>query len=227
MQIWFFGDSWPAGCELNCTPFGTKDDTINAFPGIVGRSLDISVQNKGVSGTSLESMIEEFLDADIGSDDIVIFCCTAKTRRLYRSETGKLNVIQFQFDPIHVNPYEDERIASHCCALLYHLTKSRNAIPYFLNSFDCVKHIDKMYFEIPEHSWLIPKTESILSYLFDPEFFHQWDHHHNGNFQDWLQTESELVKKYIRPNNAHPNQVGHNTIANFIIDQLKIRGHVN
>jgi hypothetical protein len=82
-----------------------------------------------------------------------------------------------------------------------------------------------MYAEIPEANWLIPKTESVISYLFDPVFFHQWDHHHNGNFQEWLKIKSDLVKKYISPNLAHPNPVGHETIANFIIDQLKNRGH--
>ena len=219
--IWFFGDSWPAGCELD--PNG-QDNPAKAFPGIIGQKLNLEIQNKGTTGTSQERMIELFLESNIQSKDLVIFCCTAKTRRLYRTASGKIAEIQFQTDETYVNAYEDERISSHCCALLYYLAMSRGAIPYFFNLFDCVRYPDSMYAEIPEANWLIPKTESVLSYLFDPVFFHKWNHHHNGNFHEWLKTESTLVNTYIRPCRAHPNQVGHETIANFIIDQLKNRG---
>lgn len=215
--IWFFGDSWPSGEELK------GDELSKAFPFGVGRLLDMRVENKAVSGSSLEGMIEAFLVSNIRANDIAIFCCTASTRRLYRTERGRIIEPQYQTDTTYVNPYEDSRVASHCCVLLYHLTKSRGAAPYFFNLFQSVRYVDPMYHEIPESNWLIPKTESVLSYLFDPEFFHTWDHHTNGDFLDWLKTESKLVKKYIRPSQAHPNVTGHETIANFIAEQLTIK----
>jgi hypothetical protein len=223
MTIWFYGDSWPAGCEL--AQDGNGDDPSRAFPTIVGQLLKTDIINKAVTGSSQEYMIEAFLESSVQKNDIVIFCCTAKTRRLYRTTDGTLFDVQFNPDETYVNPYEDERVSSHCCALLYHLAISRGATPYFLNQFDSSRYTDLMYNEIPTHCWLIPNQESILSCLFDPDFFHQWDHHHNGNFQEWLSTESDLVKKYIRPCQAHPNMVGHRVIANFIADQLLNQKH--
>ena len=96
-----------------------------------------------------------------------------------------------------------------------------------MNLFDCVRYVDRMYLEIPEIHWLIPMKESVCSHLFDPDFFHQWDHHHNGDFKDWLDTESVLVQRYIRPCEAHPNFAGHELIARHVAKELVKRGHAN
>ena len=226
MTIWFFGDSWPAGVELDRIPKTTQHSHRDgAFPALVGERLQVDIVNKAIAGSSQESMLESLLDCNIKKDDIAIFCCTAKTRRLYRRDDGTTHGIQFQHDTTYVNPYEDERVSSHCCALLYYLCMSRGCTPYFFNLFDCVRYVDRMYLEIPESHWLIPKEESVLSWLFDPVYFHKYDHHHNGNFRAWLDTESELVQRYIRPCEGHPNLNGHNLIAEYLVEQLQKRGH--
>jgi len=77
-----------------------------------------------------------------------------------------------------------------------------------------------MHKEIPDKNWLIPKEESVLSTLFDPEFFHQFDHHNQGNFLNWLDTNNSNVITYIKPCQYHPNLNGHKRIAEFIADQI-------
>jgi hypothetical protein len=229
MTIWFFGDSWPAGCELELF-LDTKDTSITAvpelaFPAMVGKLLNKTVINMAKTGASQEFMIESVLQSNINPNDIIIFCCTAKTRRMYRRPNGTIWERQFNHDSDYVNPYEDERVSSHCLSLLYYMSQARKANTYFFNLFDCVHYMDPMYQEIPENCWLIPIQESVLSYLYDSDFFHQWDHHHNGDFRQWLDTECLAVQKYIRPCQAHPNLDGHKLIAEYLVEQLRKRGH--
>ena len=223
MTIWFYGDSWPGGCELEPEPGQTTQDL--AFPARVGTLLQTDVVNKSVWGSSQEFMLEALLDSDLQPGDLAIFCCTVRTRRTYRTADNRFKDVQWQTDENLVNDYEDERVSAQALALAYHMTLSRQATPYFFNQFDTVNHVDKMYLEIPDQHWLIPMRHSVLSALFDPEYFAQWDNHKRHNFYTWMDTESSTVKKYIRPCNGHPNLHGHQTIAEFIANELTTRGH--
>jgi hypothetical protein len=226
MKIYVFGDSWVAGCELG--RFVTNGDTGAdypelAFPKKIEDLTKINVINLGETASSQPSIIEKLRDCDISVNDIAIFCLTAKTRRIYRLPNGDFYEQQYNEDEKLCNPYEDERVSSQTCALLYYMTKERLAHPLFLNLFDSVRYGDKTYNEIPNDCWLIPKTQSVVSYLYDTEFFSTWDHHHAGNFRDWLRSNRAQPKNYIQPCEAHPNINGHTLIAEFIVNELHRR----
>jgi len=219
MTIWVFGDSWPAGCELDSTEF--------AFPSLIAQHLNVTVKNLSIIGSSQETMIEQFHESQVSPGDIAIFSCTAKTRRVYRTKHNLLNEIQFTPDEQYVNPYEDERKAAQCCSLLYYMVITRGSTPYFLNQFDTSTFDDPMWKEIPENNWLIPRNKSIVSMLFDPEYFARWNDHTSGDWSFWLKDNNKYCKKYIRPLQAHPNNEGHQIISNFIVDSLVSKGHFN
>lgn len=219
MTVWVFGDSWPAGCELKSSEF--------AFPTLIEQQLNVPVKNLSIIGTSQETMIEQFHDSQIESGDVAIFSCTAKTRRVYRTKHNLLDEIQFTVDEQYVNPYEDERVSAQCCSLLYYMTIARGGTPYFLNQFDTSVFDERMWKEIPEQHWLIPKDKSIISMLFDPDYFNRWNNHTSGDWSFWLDDNNSYCKKYIRPLDAHPNQLGHQVIADFIVSSLVKKGHFN
>jgi hypothetical protein len=223
MTIWFYGDSWPGGCELEPGPDQTTQDL--AFPAMVSKLLNQPVINKSVWGSSQEFMLEALLDSDVQPGDVAVFCCTVRTRRTYRTADNKFNDVQWQTDETHVNDYEDERVSAQTLALAYYMTLTRQATPYFFNQFDSVRYVDKMYNEIPDDAWLIPKNHSVLSAIFDPEYFARWDHHKRHNFYTWMDTENAAVKRYIRPSKGHPNLRGHQAIAEFVATELTKRGH--
>jgi hypothetical protein len=222
MTIWFYGDSWPAGWELDNKDLNRLE---MAFPAIVGHHLDCEIVNKAVGGSSQPYLIEAFLDSEPQAGDLMIFCLTAKTRRMYRTPKNEIVQQQFNHDECYVNQYEDERVSAQTCALLYFLCKEKNVTPYFFNLFDTVRHGDRLEKEIPDHHWLIPKNHSVLSWIFDPEFFTRFKDHHHGDFSEWLDRDCELVQKYIRPCKYHPNQTGHQAIADFIVGALIVKGH--
>ncbi len=219
MTLWFYGDSWPNGCELENSQGKSRPEL--AFPAMVSYRLRRSFVNKAVTGSSQPYLIEAFLESDVESNDIAIFCLTAKTRRMYRSVDNSIVESQFNHDDRYVNEYEDERVSSQTCALLYFLAQQKNVKPYFFNLFDTVRHDNKLYQVIPDDCWLIPRNHSVLSWLFDPDFFTRNADHHNGDFREWLDRNCELVEKYIRPCEAHPNITGHRVIADYIVETLQ------
>ena len=225
MTIWFFGDSWPAGCELENNQ--GRDRPELAFPNIVGERLACPVINRSVTGSSVPRIVEEFLDSDPRFKDIAIFCLTAKTRRMYRAADNSIVEEQFNHDEKYVNPYEDERVNAQTSALLYFLCKTRGTVPYFFNLFDTPRFDDRLSTLIPDSHWIIPRKHSVLSWIFDPIFFTRFNDHHNGDFREWLDRDCSLVQKYIRPCQAHPNLQGHEAIADlitrFLIDQAHFK----
>lgn len=223
MTLWFYGDSWPAGCELGNANGESRPDL--AFPAIVGDLMSTPVVNQSVTGSSQPYMIEAFSASALEPGDLAIFCLTAKTRRMYRDTRNTIVEVQYHHEQLYVNEYEDERVSSQTCLLLYYLALEKKVIPYFFNLFDTIKHGNVLDAFIPDANWLIPNNHSVLSWIFDPVFFTKYANHHNGNFRDWLDRNCHLVEKYIRPSKAHPNFVGHRAIADMIVQELSARGH--
>jgi hypothetical protein len=218
-NIWCFGDSWPAGIELE-----ELQSTLPLpnFPTVIKEKTGLNVINRGICGASQSRMLYELLDSPTQPNDIAIFALTAKTRRMYRTKDNEIHEQQFNTDEMIVNHHEDHRYSSATISLLYYMCCQRLIKPYFFNLFDTHWLPDQMFKEVPESCWLIPPSESILSTLFDPVFFHRYDNHHNGDFLEWLETENNQVKKYIRPCRAHPNIHGHKVIADYIINKLDL-----
>lgn len=228
MRIWCFGDSWTEGCELkrhfsNERVYGNDDVMPElAWPGIIQRLTNIETINLGITGSSQPRLIEQLHTCDVSAGDIALFGLTTRNRRVYRTPENTLDENQYVFDERFSNPYEDERVASQTCALLYYMCKERGVTPYFFNLFDSVRYVDLTYNEIPKESWIIPMDHSVVDTLFDAEFFSQWDHHIDYNFKLWIDTENSNVQEYIRPCDAHPNLNGHRRIAEYIINKLDL-----
>jgi hypothetical protein len=225
--IYVYGDSWVSGCELARFSADVKnpgDDAPElAFPACLQKLLNINVKNKGITGSSVTTMLYEFLQDIPNSGDTAIFCCSAKTRRMYFTKKGQKKEIQFTVDELLCNEYEDHAVTSRILGLLYLLCNERNIKSYFLNLFDTINLENFLLDTIPDNNWLIPKNQSICSKIFDDKYFNQWDNHHNGNFQQWIESNNALAIKYIRPCDAHPNLEGHENIANYIAKELQKR----
>jgi len=93
--------------------------------------------------------------------------------------------------------------------------------PWFFNMFTNIDNMNNILWDIiPDESWLIPKNANVVSQLFGGDN-NVWEH--EGNLFDWIMTENDAVKKYIRPCKAHPNLEGHQKIAEYIASELKNR----
>jgi hypothetical protein len=219
-KIWFYGDSWTVGAELA----GTQNNynLENAYPSIINKKTGIATVNKGIEGSSQTRLIYQLSDSDTLPGDIAVFALTAKTRRMYMTDKNAIKEVQFSFNDLIVNHHEDHCVSSRTLSLLYYMCKRREIKCYFFNLFDTYWLSDKLFNEVPEECWLMPPSESVLSWLFDTTFFHRFKEHHNGDFREWLDRNCDLVKKYIRPCEAHPNLHGQETIADFLIEKLKL-----
>lgn len=224
MTFWFFGDSWPAGVELAGfrDPPGHRGDSEPdlAYPAIIGRHLGIDIDNRAEAGTSIPTMIEQIKGASVRPGDITIFACSAKTRRFYRSSAGEPTEVQYTPDITLSNAFEDDRVCSQALVLLYFLSREQGARPCFFNLFDTFTQTDDILKYIPTQSWIIPPNTSAVGQWFDPEYFNKFRDYHYGDYRDWLESERDAVKSYIRPCLAHANPSGHNVIANRIISWL-------
>ena len=224
-NIYVYGDSWVSGCELG--RFLNKDPGSDApelaFPAQLQNFLNVPVKNKGITGSSTTTMLYQFLEELPRPKDIAIFCCTAKTRRLYFTKQGRKQEEQFTTDELLCNEYEDHEVTGRILSLLYLLCKEKNITPYFLNLFDTINLDNKLLSIIPNDNWLISKNQSVCSEIFDKEYFNQWDNHHNGNFREWIASNNASAIKYIKPCIAHPNLEGHNSIATYIAKELQRR----
>lgn len=218
-KIWFYGDSWPAGAELD----QISKFPYPHFPNLIEKKTGIKTLNRSIPGSGQARILHQLLNSDIQPNDIAVFSLTVKTRRTYLTKDNKFNEMQFNGDETIVNHYEDHMNSATTVALLYYMCRQRSVTPYFLNLFDSNWLPNTMFNEVPDLCWIIPPSESVVSMLFDYDFFHRYDHHHEGDFQDWLDTKNEKVKKYIRPCIAHPNLLGHEIIADYIIKKLNLQ----
>lgn len=218
-KIWFYGDSWPAGAELRrISQFPYPN-----FPNLVAKKTGIETVNQSVEGSSQSRILYQFLDSHVEPNDIAVFSLTAKTRRTYLTRDNEINEVQYITDETIVNDYENHMNSAITVSLLYYMCRQRSVEPYFLNLFDCNWLTNAMFDEVPTSCWIIPPTESVVSMLFDYDFFHCYNHHHEGSLREWLDTENENVKKYIRPCRSHPNAFGHEVIADYIIKKLNLQ----
>lgn len=217
MTVWVFGASWAAGSELGS---GSSLRPELSFAGILAEQFDVI--NLARVNISTSEFLEIFHATNIKPNDQVIFAIPIRTRRFYKLENGQGRTLREGKDLFAnewSNPHEDERVTAQACALLYYMTVNRGAIPYFFNESEVCFVDDPCYNEIPDANWIIPRTESVLS-KFDSEWFsgrHPSDH----LLYYWMKTNRDAVKKYIFPNEHHPNEAGHKLLAELIAEKLK------
>lgn len=242
MRIGFFGDSFTAGAEAGAdlnAPYGTAtglsaDRPEFAFPSYFDNSI-----NLGTSGGSNDFFVDQLV-ANLTNIDVAVFCLTDANRRLYYDQDLCLNgmrVNEKQFgDNGGIGDMLSEEISrlsndtfddyqcSRICALLYLLCIANNIKPYFVNVFCSQLGKSQLWNIIPEDCWIIPKNQCILNYCCnDTNSFVENPSHFPFSFRDWLDSNNEDVKKYIRPCDYHFNKSGHKVVADFLKKRIDLK----
>jgi len=223
MRLLWYGCSWVEGVKEDITP----------FPNLVSRNLGLEYENRGVIASSIDCMVAKFSkDYNTGKvteSDVVIFCATSSYRIIWdkhfkfypnvfnnESEKQKSWLLNFADDDI------SSFLAFKNLSLLYFMCKSMNIKCFFVNSFYPLTQQTSNL--IPHKNWLLSFNQSCVN-LFEflivdpgvaindtPEFKHNvWIKH------------KEKIEKYLIPNDNHPNQLGNETIANYLTTKLKAK----
>jgi hypothetical protein len=196
-QLVTFGDSWPAGAEL-------QDLTLR-FPDVIANQLNLTSLNLSQCSTSIDHAVLEFLNFIKNNnyqDSVVLFCITAVERNIYFNNGNPCELHPTRNDLESLNYYahiysqelgEFNRVKN---ILLVQELCQRFQLPVF---FVCnwnnlptnnLINIDNFYKKSLVEILNIPNAES------------------NKNF-----FEERTRSKYIKPNQGHPNVQGHNLIA--------------
>jgi hypothetical protein len=79
-KLYVYGDSWPWGAGLD-------DPCTQSFPALLGKYLNLQIDNRSVQSTSIEHLLYYFLNDcrnnNFGENDKVLFCLTGKSRSMY------------------------------------------------------------------------------------------------------------------------------------------------
>ena len=227
-MIYFFGDSWPSEiCEVERLyeqGVYVLSTPPRSIPVLVGEMLDTVVINKSVSGSSQMDMFHQLINTDLVPGSDAVFLLTAPSRRFFFADDGTSVNTFVDNNRDAINEYQDSWLCSQVCYMIYNYCKSKNVNAWFVNSFNVpwsLEFDNALWNEIPESCWLLPKTKCIVSELFDPLHFSQYEEFRNSDFYDWLQTENRNVSEFIRPCGEHPNMAGREKIAKFIGDKLQ------
>lgn len=226
MKHFWFGDSWVEGAEL-----ANSDD---AFPKIVSEESGAECVNLGQSASSIDEMSYHFFQnyQSMGKKDVVFFCLTVPHRTSI-FENGRLKRLtpQYIYKQHHPHPYntqwykyfdnEEQRLYNRdrTIDLLYFWTQSLGVKCWFANIWSV--DTDHVMDVTPESSWLIPRNDCLASAILP--IIHKDNLHMSDNpdltNEQWLLQQS-AIDEFIKPNWAHPNEIGHRQIANKILAAL-------
>lgn len=200
-----FGDSWPAGAELN--------NNEKTFGELVAESYNAKFYNFAELGTSnfhLMLQLKKFLLLEeIKNKNILAIFFITNYSRLLVIENGKIKSVSVHNEDEYYKTFTDDSaifMNNILLSSLQHLCKSKNISDKYI--FGWIKFaID----EIVDENKFYNKGQTTCLNMFkvnendptdDPNFIY-YDHNH-----------------YIRPNVCHPNQLGHRTIANNLINWI-------
>ena len=223
MRLLWYGCSWVEGVKEDITP----------FPNLVSRNLDLEYENRGCRATSIDCMVAAFSNdynrGKLTESDVVIFCATSSHRIAWdqhfkfiihilnnENEKQKSWILNFADDDIC------SFLAFRNLSLLYFMCQSMNIKCFFVNSFYSLTQQNNNL--IPLENWLLPFNQSCVNIL---EFLIiECEPVTNDNpnllFDTWLK-HKEKIEKYLIPNDNHPNQLGNETIANYLTTKLKAK----
>ena len=201
MKLVSFGDSWPAGAELNPgeKPFGQ----------LIAEKLDLEHDNYSQPGTSIPHMIlklQQSIKDDPGGHPMALFCITSSSRSMYYDDDYMENM---GWREIHISN-EDAASESYYHHLYSDTLACFHANVYILALQQiCTRHnINDRYVFCWENFDLMPGINASKIYsrtLVDiigagmPA----------GRKDVLIDSNHECVK----PNENHPNQKGHQKIA--------------
>jgi len=200
MKLVSFGDSWPAGAELNPgeKPFGQ----------LIAEQLDLEHDNYSQPGTSIPHMIlqlQQSIKDDPGSHPMALFCITSSSRSIHYDDgllyTGWKEIHISKKDAASVSYYRDlysDQLA-HFHANVYILALQqictrhniKDRYVFCWESFNLMPGINT--------SKIYPRTLVDIIGAGMPA----------GRKDVLIDSNHECVK----PNENHPNQKGHQKIA--------------
>jgi hypothetical protein len=207
-----FGDSWPQGGELNYpdVPYGELLSNMLQFD---------YYYNYGTAGASLEHMIEQLIDFKNKNKNNVtaVFFLTNPARSIYwpkgMSWSWQSNERQHWPDDaldtvkelfLHFHEYDNTRANTTVC-LLQNMCKHLGYNDYYFSGW--VRYKD----------WL-PGVNTSKIWKAGKETAADWFGASDHNGEHLLNVADN---QYIRPNFAHPNQLGHELIAKKLAKWIK------
>jgi len=219
MRLLWYGCSWVEGVRKDIIP----------FPNLVSQNLNLEYENRGQCATSIDCMVARF-SKDYTTDklkqsDVVIFCTTSSYRirwdlhfkfgiKAVNDENQKSWLLHFANDDI------TSFLAFRNLSLLYFMSKSMNIRCFFVNSFYPLKQQNSNL--IPPKNWLMPFDKSCVDIL---EFPIVKPYPVVSDSPDLLndtwRKQKNQIEKYLIPNDNHPNQLGNETISNYLTTKLK------
>lgn len=214
-KIWWFGDSWVFGAEL-------EDHTNECFANLVSNELGLEYTNLSECGTSICHLVHTFFKHKdrINTNDIVLFFLTEKNRTYINGKNLMANAWENTTDNLHPHHNawyryfhdddEEQWILDKNLMLLHAYCPQAK----FVNIFS-LNHSDY----IPSSAWLIPNdvciAHTVLPYVH--KGFILTDHPELLD-TEWAEQKT-YVKKYFGKVH-HPNKHGHVAIAKKIIGYL-------
>ena len=203
-KLLVFGDSWPAGAELL--------DGEKTFGEILSIKLGVDFVNYSQQSTSLEHMLlqlQKFIDS--GNDyskTKCLFFLTSKTRSIYYNGKKWLSLTSNDAHYVHLYSSELALLRSNMVVLcLQSICKQFGIDDYYIGGWEKFEvmlpgiNLDKIYDQGNTHCLNFFKI-----YENDPTddanfIFYDYNH-------------------FIKPKICHPNQLGHETIANKLYEWM-------
>lgn len=227
-RLYFFGDSWTSEkCEVEKLIDRNQyqpEMEVKSIPAMIGESLGVTYENFSLPGSSQMYMLDRLIKTDISTNDHAFFFLTAPSRRFYLdSDANKVNTF-VDDNKAAVNDFQDAWLSSLVCYALFKFCQECGARAWFVNLFNVAwfREADNaLWNAIPDECWILPRDRCVVSELFDPEFFINYQEYKNSDFYDWLKNENQQVHKYVRPCFEHPNLTGRKKIADYVIAKLK------
>jgi hypothetical protein len=237
MKYYWFGDSWPAGKELEqVVPQDQRH--LYAFPKLVSDHFgaeNVVLAKTGGSADSIPFYFSQVVDQIDPAQDTVFFCLTASSFTFMLDNEGNPKTIvprgsSHGMYHTHLNEYFNyfdskyQRIYNYDRAvnLLYLWCQRLGIRCYFLNTISMPTEV--MLDCTPDDVWLVPRNhciaELILIYIDTDDGLIITKDPGNIVLEVWYQNQ-ELMKQYML--GSHPNIEGHKKIAQDLIALLEAK----
>jgi len=230
MTLYFFGDSWSSEKgELESWHLKngvTPDEPLRSYPAMVSETLEIPYKNFSIPGSSNLNMIDQLVNSGATKGDHAVFSLTAGSRRFYYDDHGTVVHLGIDQTKGAVSVYQDSWLSALSCFTLYSYCVKKEIQPWFISTFDILYHNriadhHPLWNSIPDSVWIISKDSCSVQKDFDPDWYNVANKNLTADFYNWINSDRESVKKYIRPCNDHPNLEGRKKIAQTITLKLK------
>lgn len=203
-----FGDSWPAGAELKKEelPFG---DILHEM---LGTEKYFNMSKEGTAIDSLVIQLNEFIKLKDHNDCVCIFFLTNPTRQLYWNEnkfsvlrpTGDKNQLtKFYFSHLQSDQLDVHK-SNMTMLALQRMCQKHNFTDYYLEGWT---KIDWIYSGIDKDKIIKQNAIEMLGAELNHKTTELYKYQNN---------------EFIYPNKYHPNQKGHEIIAEKLYNYITL-----